>query len=117
MNEKTNASDFSEAYKKIGKENDKINRLRQIVEDDIADFNSSVTDLSEIKNFFDVRIVIRQFDKAKLIIEKNNIDIFELKFLVENLDDVERNMNFFDFKEKFFKKNPEKHPIKGAGSN
>lgn len=81
----------------------KEERIQQIIDEAIINnekmfiYKGSIVDEDPI---FDIMIKVKEGERIKTTILKKNLDIFELKFLIENLDNIEQDIDFHKLKEK-----------------
>lgn len=81
----------------------KEERIQQIIDEAIINnekmfiYKGSIVDEDPI---FDIMIKVKEGERVKATILKKNLDIFELKFLVENLDNIGQDIDFHKLKEK-----------------
>lgn len=82
----------------------KEQRIQQIIDEAIIQEDKKHFDLddedTEVLPTFDIKIDIKEVGSIKATIQKKDLDIFELKYLVENLDNINQSIDFFKLKEK-----------------
>lgn len=84
----------------------KKQRIQQIIDEAVLQQEKEALDsmcddednISDVR--FDVTINVKEMDVIKETIQKKDLDIFDFKFLVENLDNIDASIDFFRLKER-----------------